>query len=157
MSFWGNDDQARAREIAQRKEDERRKVQREQKIKAEKAAAARVAAKIQAKKLKALKAERDAEDKKLRDELVEKMLNGGKEAADKKSPPTFPTLNRGFGGERAQPTNQRQCFQHLKQPGTPPQTGYSREALQERAREEQDGDSKRSGGGSSLPPLRRPF
>jgi len=160
MSFWGNDDQARAREQAQqaqRKEEERRKVLRDEKAKADKAAAARAAAKIRAKKLKTLKAERDAEDKKLRDELVEKMTNGGQEGKDKRSTTTFPTLNRGFGGDRVQPTNQQQCFQHLKQPGSAPQIGYSREALDQKARENQDGEGKKSGGGSSGPPLRRPF
>jgi hypothetical protein len=151
MSFWGNDD-SRARELAQRKEEERRKAQRDAKVKAEKAAAAKAAAKIRAKKMKELRAEQDAEDKKIRDELVEKMLNGGK---DKKSTTTFPTLNRGFGGDRAQPTDVRQCFKNLKQPGTPPQIGYSREALNEKDKDDKGSNSR--GGGASGPPLRRPF
>ena len=148
MSFWGNDD-SRARELAQRKEEERRRAAQAEKARAAKAAAARAAAKIEAQRKKELKAERDAEDKKLRDELVEKMLNGGK---DKRGPSTFPTLNRGFGGDRAQPTNQQQCFQHLKnQPHNPP-NGAARE---EASSKEVSGATPRSGTG--LPPLRRPF
>ncbi|MFM1848860.1 MAG: hypothetical protein RL417_2334 [Pseudomonadota bacterium] len=143
MSFWTNDDSA-----ARRREEERRKKDTEARQQALRKKAQRKVAIARQKERQRLRAEQDAEDKKLRDELVEKMLNGGKE---KSSSSTFPGLNRGFGGERANPTHQQQCFKNLSKPGdkTP--------AKDDRAPPQKDEGGGKAGPDRSFPPLKRPF
>lgn len=152
MSFWNSDnEEARRREEERQRRltEERERKSAEAKRQAKVVKAQRQAALAIKKERRRIRAEQDAEDKKLRDALVEKMLQGGKE---KNSETSMPRLNRGLGGDRATPTSYQQCFQHLKKPGeagaAPP------------SRAEADDDKSSSGGGAaerSFPPLKRPF
>lgn len=144
MSFWNNDDSA-----ARRRDEERQRKAAEAKKHAAVVKARRKAEVIRQKERRRVRAEQDAEDKKLRDELVEKMLNGGK---DKKSGASMPSLNRGFNGDRATPTNYQQCFQHLKKSGETGAGAKTQAAATEDTTAKGSGASERS-----FPPLKRPY
>lgn len=149
MSFWDNDEANRR--AAARREEEAELRRADDKRRKERAKLARKQEVTRQKEQKLLRAQQAAEDKKLRDELMEKMIGAVKGTSETKKT-QMPSLNRGLGGDRATPS--QQTFQHLKPPPGSHQMGAgSPRSKVDESRETQ----KTAGASSSHPPLKRPF
>jgi hypothetical protein len=149
MSFWNNDDAERQAALRREEELERRRAEDRQRR--ERARLARQQDALRQKEQKLRRAQQAAEDKKLRDELMAKMLNKAK-AQSTTNQPSLPRLNRGFGGDRETPSHE--TFKHLKPPpgSNQPNVGAPQ------AKSEESRDTQRAEIPSrSFPPLKRPF
>lgn len=148
MSFWDDDEtverKRQERERDARERDERERAQRERERKRQdRQTVRRQEARLERERL-------EAEDKRVIDELVQKILSKA-DANREKTHSSLPTLNRGFKADRETPSHE--TFQYLK---TPEGAKGSSPGQPQGAQGPQPG-LQRSTVDKALPPLKRPL